>query len=184
MARGWSSGPEVLWGHSRYRKGEAWGAREPWRDWGSHCGGPSVIGGPREGRCPSRLTLQVVLHAVAGWSHKSTDLTSSQLRNFPSCTLSPGGSRCPQPWMRGPSLAALPTSPTSPRTHPTALLSLHTLSASTCPRCPASRPLHLPFYLEGFPLYPGPSQVLPALHASPAVPPCQEWSPALNAPQR
>lgn len=63
--------------------------------------------------------------------------------------------------MRGPSLAALPTSPTCPRTYPTAFLSLHTLSASTCPGSPASLPLHLPFYLDGFALYPGPSQLLP-----------------------
>lgn len=174
---------EVLWGHSRYRTGEAWETREPWRDWGSRCGGPWVTGGPREGRCPSRLTLEVVLRAVAGWAHKSTDLTSSQLRNFPSCTLSPGG-RGASAWGAGPLISRL-----ADLTNVPPHLS-HCLPLPAHAQCqhmpwvsclPAFALAVLPGWLPPLPW----AQPAPAcLHASPAVLPCQGWSPALNTPQR
>lgn len=46
---------EVLWGQSRYRIGEAWETREPWREWGSRLGGLEAFGGQEKEGVPPGL---------------------------------------------------------------------------------------------------------------------------------
>ena len=130
---------------------------------GSDVGGVLGEAGGQKDTCPSRLTLGVALHAAAGESHYSTNLTTSF-----SAEKLPVASHCPQEeseplaGTQGPSLAAMPASPMSPHTAQGPYLPAHAGSVPGPPCVPTS-PLCSGRCLrqEG---------LLPALPASPLCP--------------